>query len=76
MPVAMRPVFSSYIAAIGYDPEKKEFYVSYIDGGTSRYRNIPQAVADDISGSASIGKAVHRDLIANHYPHSYSKDGL
>jgi hypothetical protein len=55
------PVKSSYIAAIGYDAEKKVLEVEFKTGMAYRYFDVHQAVYDDLlaanqSADGSVGK--------------------
>jgi hypothetical protein len=55
------PVKSSYIAAIGYDAEKKVLEVEFKRGDAYRYFDVPQDVYDGLiaasqSEDSSVGK--------------------
>lgn len=55
----MLPVNSSYIAAIGYDPEKKVAHVEFKNGGSYRYENVDPAHFEDMKNAESVGKHFH-----------------
>lgn len=70
---AMKPVFSSHVAAIGYEPGA--LHVRY--GNTGRtvvYRGVPPGVAADVMAAPSIGEALWRQ-VRDRFPHGYLKDG-
>ncbi len=69
----MKPVQSSYVAALGYDPAAQEFYVQWNSGQTSVYSQVPALVASDVTNAPSIGKAIHAQ-IKGQYPHRYSDE--
>lgn len=52
----MKPVDSSTISAIGYNPEQKTLAVEFKSGGTYHYTNVDKSVYDDLIGAKSIGK--------------------
>ncbi len=56
-------VTSSDVAAIKYDEEEEELYVSFRSGNTGRYRGVPAKVAADMFNCTSMGTFVHRYLI-------------
>ena len=67
----MREIFSSHIAAVGYDPGTQDFHVTWQKGGrTSVYGGVPPEVASQITSSPSIGEALHA-LVRGKYSHRY-----
>jgi hypothetical protein len=56
MPVLMILVTSSQIAYIGYDEDTKDLYVTFNNGSTYKYENVPNSVFIDFEQSESIGK--------------------
>jgi hypothetical protein len=66
----MRGVFSSHVNKIGHDPETKELFVEWDTGKTSIYTGVPVGVADTVSNSWSVGKAL-REHVKDAYPHRY-----
>ena len=71
MTVSLRPVFSSHIDAIGYDPETKELHVRYKGGKVAIHEEVPASVADKVTGAASIGTALNAH-IKGVFPHRYA----
>lgn len=62
MDVEMKPVFSSHIAAIGYDPDAQILFVDYQNGNHGAYGDVPADVARDVMQAPSIGSAIHRQV--------------
>jgi KTSC domain len=58
----MHAVDSSWVAAIGYDDERKEVYVELIEGGRYAYVGVPLAVWRDFAAAASKGTFVNEVL--------------
>lgn len=65
----MRPVLSSHIQAVGYDAAARTLHVDY-GGKTAVYRNVPPEIAANVTGSVSIGAALH-EHIRGRYEHGY-----
>lgn len=61
MTVEMKPVSSSNIKAIGYDPATKEMH---IDFGESKYAydNVPPSAHAAILAAGSVGKHFHANI--------------
>jgi len=57
----VKRVYSSYIDAIAYDPEKGTMTVAYQSGKTSVHEVTPEQ-ADSIWNAPSIGQALHATL--------------
>lgn len=70
MPPLMQAVFSDAVDRIGHDPETQELYVTWKEGRTSVYTGVPQDVAQDVTNSWSVGKALRERVIPN-YQHRY-----
>ena len=69
MPVPdMKPVFSSHVAAMGYDDGT--LYVQWTTGRVSAYEGVPEDLADKVTKSWSIGDALRTD-IKGQYGHRY-----
>jgi hypothetical protein len=51
----MKPVTSSNIKAIGYDPATKTLAVQFAHGGLYHYSGVEQSVHDDLLKAKSIG---------------------
>jgi hypothetical protein len=59
----MRPVSSSTIAAIGYDPDARELYVQFHSPpGTYRYYPVEASVFEDFVRAASKGDFFNRNV--------------
>ena len=72
--IEMRPVFSSHIAAIGYDAEASELHITYRGGRTAVYEGVPAEKAALVGALAttppSIGEALH-EHIRGRFKHRY-----
>ena len=62
----MKPVKSSNIDAIGYNPTTKVLSVQFKVGGVYHYQDVGQAVYDSFEKAESIGK-FHVQHIRNAY---------
>lgn len=71
MAPVMNPVYSSHVDSVGFDAETKELYVEWDSGKTSIYSGVSAALADEVSKSWSVGKAV-REQIIDKFPHRYA----
>ena len=69
MPV-MRSVTSSHVSHVGHDSETKELHIKWADGRTSVYSGVPPQIADSVTNSWSVGKALHAE-VKGKYPHRY-----
>jgi hypothetical protein len=69
MPFEMRNVYSSHVAAVGYDPAANILRVEWQTGKTSLYHGVPVAAAMKVMDSPSIGEALRP--IKAQYRHSY-----
>jgi len=72
MPPVMRDVYSSHVNKIGHDPDTNELHVTWDNGKTSVYSDVPAAKADDVMNSWSVGKAIHSQIKGAH-DHRYLK---
>ncbi len=70
MALSMKSVFSSHVAALGYDPDDERLVVEYQNGNLVEYVGVPAQVADRVVSASSIGSAIHRH-IKDKYNHSY-----
>lgn len=67
----MKEVYSSAVAAIGYDEATRELHVQWARGGrTSVYYDVPPEVAERVANAPSIGSAL-RQGIQEAYKHGY-----
>lgn len=64
-----RPVFSSWVSGIAYDPETNELHVQHTkDGSITTYADVPPEVFHQIDKSPSIGTALH-GIVRGNYEH-------
>jgi len=67
MPVPkMHPVESSAVAMIGYDVEREEAYVEYLDGGLYVYEGVSAGVFEELANAESKGTFVN--TVIKEYP--------
>lgn len=64
-----RPVQSSNIAALSYDPEAYQLCVRFKNGGEYAYSNVDQALANEIENADSIGS--HFNRLIKSQPQAY-----
>lgn len=58
--IHLKPVKSSNVEAIGYDPETETVRVRFKGGATYRYAEVPAELFESIEAATSIGSAVSR----------------
>ncbi len=84
MAVELRPVLSSFVDRIGYDPESLELHVVYSRGKNAGqvtvHAGVPPEVAAHVLTAPSIGGALHRHIRGPRgqpprYPHKVIGDG-
>lgn len=66
VPVPMIPVQSSHVGYLGYDKESQNLFVTFNDGATFRYGDVPEEVADAFLNADSVGKFYHSDIKNNY----------
>lgn len=66
----LRPVYSSHVAAVGYDAVTQELRVQWQTGKVSVYHGVPPEVGADLHNQPSIGEALKP--IKAQYRHSYA----
>lgn len=64
--IAMKPIKSSNIEAVGYDKEKQELHVTFKGSGTYVYANVPQAKHTALLGAESVGSFFHTHIKPSH----------
>ena len=58
----MKPVESSTIEAIGYDPETRQMKVRFKSGGTYSYDGVPAHEHAKLMGAESHGSHFHKHI--------------
>ena len=67
MPIPqMQPVESSAVARIGYDAEREEAFVEYLDGDLYAYEGVPAEVFEELAHAESKGTFVNE--VIKEYP--------
>jgi hypothetical protein len=60
--IDLKPVKSSNLAAIGYDPATKRMAVNFKSGGTHVYHDVGQEHFDAFADAESVGKHFHSHI--------------
>lgn len=66
MATPMYPVTSSQLSYIGYDEDTKELFITFKNGSTYRYENVPMHVFHELKHTKSVG-TYFSDSIKNIY---------
>jgi KTSC domain len=67
MPIPeMRPVESTAVARIGYDPEAEEAFVEYLGGDLYAYEGVPPSIFEELANAESKGTFVN--AVIKEYP--------
>ena len=64
-----KPVTSSNVASIGYDPSSETLEVEFVNGSIYQYYNVPQSIYDSFRAASSAGKFLAYQ-IKNAFPFS------
>lgn len=72
MPVEMKPVKSSNISAIGYDPENKILRVAFLNGNVYQYHDVDAEKHAALMGADSVGSHLNAHIKG---AHKFSKGG-
>ena len=72
--IALIPVASSQIAAVGYDPPTRELVIRFRGSGQHpeviySYASVPAEVAAGLVNAGSPGSYFHRHIRHGHYPY-------
>lgn len=65
-PPDLTPVESTSVAAVGYDRDRSELYVRFVDGGTYAYSLVPVRIYAELLASESKGRYVNTRIKPNH----------
>lgn len=68
----MRPVSSSNISAVGYDPDTETLRVQFTNGSIYEYKNVPSVLFDEFLAAGSLGSFLNRNI---RYSFPYEKIG-
>jgi hypothetical protein len=72
MTIAMKPVTSGHIKAIGYDPKSQTLRVQFKKGAVHDYAGVPVKKHADLIAAESIGQHFNKH-IRNHEDHPSKK---
>jgi hypothetical protein len=62
MPIEMKPITSSNIAAAGYDAETRVLDIQFQSGDTYSYDDVPAGVAEGLFSAASAGSYFYNNI--------------
>lgn len=62
----MKPVKSSNISAYGYDADKRELKIMYLQGGTYVYHDVSPEAFAALESAASVGSHVAKHIKSKH----------
>lgn len=57
-----RPVFSTRIKSVGYDPDSQVLEIEFTDNSVYEYDGVPKSKFDGLVGSYSIGKYFEENI--------------
>ena len=57
-----KPVLSSNLKSIGYDPKRLVLEIEFVDGGVYQYTSVPESVHRALMAAASHGSFFHRQI--------------
>ncbi len=57
-----KPVQSSNLAFIGYDPSTETLEVEFTDGSVYEYKNVSQFIYDELMSASSHGSYFNREI--------------
>lgn len=66
MSTPMHQVVSSTIGFIGYEYDTQELYITFTNGTTYKYDDVPELVYKELFNNSSIGK-YYSSYIRGHY---------
>lgn len=72
MPVEMKSVDSTNVAAVGHDSETNTLHVRFKNGGTYQYHDVDAEKHQALLSASSIGSYVHNHIKGQH---KHSKNG-
>ena len=70
MPPQMKNIYSSHVNKIGYDKATQTLHVIWDTGKESTYAGVPEATANTVMNSGSVGSMLHSE-IKNKFTHAY-----
>jgi len=61
-----KPVSSSNISEVGYDPDTQTLEVLFTNGNIYQYFDIPQTVYESLMSSGSVGQFLSKEIKGNY----------
>ena len=72
--VDMKPVDSSNVAAVGYEPDSNVLHVQFKNGGRYRYQGVSPAHHEDLIGAKSVGSHFYNHIAGKFSGAKYQPD--
>lgn len=66
MPVEMKPVKSSNISSVGYDPDAKTLHIAFSNGSQYTYHGVDAEKHVALMGAESVGKHLNAHIKGHH----------
>jgi hypothetical protein len=66
-----KPVYSSNVSEVGYDPETGELIITWTKGKRSIYSGVPEELAEQLANAPSVGSMLNAE-IKPYYSHRYA----
>ena len=57
-----KDVFSSMAQSVSYDPDTQTMMITFNNGKSYVYANVPEDVAVDVSNAASVGEFINSEI--------------
>lgn len=73
--VAMVPVTSSNVKAVGYDAAAKRLHVQFHSGGEYSYANVEPHQHQALVNASSVGGHLHANFIRKSAQHPHTRHG-
>lgn len=58
----MKAVSSSNVESVGYDGESKELYVTFLNGSTYKYLEVPRSTFNNLLSAPSVGCYLNKHI--------------
>jgi hypothetical protein len=61
----MQMVNSSNVESVGFDPDTRELWVRFLNGGTYVYSNVDETTFNELLAAPSVGSYLNRSIKNN-----------
>ena len=72
MATPMYPVNSSQLSYVGYDEETQELFITFKNGSTYKYTDVPKYIFTNLRSTTSVG-TYFSDFVKNSYEYTKIK---